>query len=201
MERRLAITPPAPLRDVANCIADADALLITAGAGMSADSGLPVFRGNEGFWAAYPPLRHLGISFERMAQPHLVLAQPTHGLGLLWSSSSTLSRCYPARWVTSCCAAGPRACRVWRLRAHSTNVDGQFTAAPASQAMQSPNSTAASIVCSAAVLCSSALWDAPDGDLEHRSRNPGSAGRAPRTALAAAALRGRTSSCSTTTPG
>jgi len=32
----------------------ADALLITAGAGMGVDSGLPDFRGKEGFWRAYP---------------------------------------------------------------------------------------------------------------------------------------------------
>jgi NAD-dependent SIR2 family protein deacetylase len=57
------------LRRVAQSVNDADALLITAGAGMSADSGMPVFRGNEGFWRAYPPLQKLGISFERMAQP------------------------------------------------------------------------------------------------------------------------------------
>ncbi len=35
-------------------IAQADAILITAGAGMGVDSGLPDFRGNEGFWKAYP---------------------------------------------------------------------------------------------------------------------------------------------------
>ena len=34
-------------------IAAADALLISAGAGMGVDSGLPDFRGNEGFWKAY----------------------------------------------------------------------------------------------------------------------------------------------------
>ncbi|NOZ79257.1 MAG: NAD-dependent protein deacetylase, partial [Acidobacteria bacterium] len=33
----------------------ADALLITAGAGMGVDSGLPDFRGPEGFWDTYPP--------------------------------------------------------------------------------------------------------------------------------------------------
>lgn len=47
----------------------ADALLITAGAGMGVDSGLPDFRGAEGFWSAYPPLARLGISFEEMANP------------------------------------------------------------------------------------------------------------------------------------
>ncbi|HQN18542.1 MAG TPA: Sir2 family NAD-dependent protein deacetylase, partial [Syntrophobacteraceae bacterium] len=34
---------------------EADAVLITAGAGMGVDSGLPDFRGNQGFWNAYPP--------------------------------------------------------------------------------------------------------------------------------------------------
>src|SRR5947199_3822002 len=50
-------------------IANADALLIGAGAGMGVDSGLPDFRGNEGFWKAYPPYAHLGLSFVQMANP------------------------------------------------------------------------------------------------------------------------------------
>ena len=32
----------------------ADALLVTAGAGMGVDSGLPDFRGTQEFWRAYP---------------------------------------------------------------------------------------------------------------------------------------------------
>ncbi|SNS13485.1 NAD-dependent protein deacetylase, SIR2 family [Noviherbaspirillum humi] len=50
-------------------IADADALLITAGAGMGTDSGLPTFRGDEGFWNAYPPLRQARLSFTDIANP------------------------------------------------------------------------------------------------------------------------------------
>ncbi len=61
---------------VAELIAKADALLITAGAGMSVDSGLPDFRGGKGFWGAYPPLEKLGISFEHMAQPHWFAEKP-----------------------------------------------------------------------------------------------------------------------------
>lgn len=53
----------------ASAIAGADALLISAGAGMGVDSGLPDFRGNEGFWRAYPPMSRLGISFFDMANP------------------------------------------------------------------------------------------------------------------------------------
>jgi NAD-dependent SIR2 family protein deacetylase len=47
----------------------AEALLITAGAGMGVDSGLPDFRGDRGFWKAYPPMERLGISFVEMANP------------------------------------------------------------------------------------------------------------------------------------
>ena len=35
-------------------IDQADALIVAAGAGMGIDSGLPDFRGKEGFWRAYP---------------------------------------------------------------------------------------------------------------------------------------------------
>jgi NAD-dependent SIR2 family protein deacetylase len=61
---------------VARLLAEADALLITAGAGMGVDSGLPDFRGNRGFWRAYPPLEKLGISFEEMAQPGWFAERP-----------------------------------------------------------------------------------------------------------------------------
>jgi NAD-dependent SIR2 family protein deacetylase len=47
----------------------ADAVLITAGAGVGVDSGLPDFRGKSGFWDAYPPVAKLGISFSEMANP------------------------------------------------------------------------------------------------------------------------------------
>ena len=57
------------IQKAAAAIAHADALLFTAGAGMGVDSGLPDFRGNEGFWKAYPPLRELGLSFTQIAIP------------------------------------------------------------------------------------------------------------------------------------
>jgi hypothetical protein len=47
----------------------ADGILITAGAGMDADSGLSDFRGDRGFWREYAALEHLGFSFEAMANP------------------------------------------------------------------------------------------------------------------------------------
>ncbi|HQP37085.1 MAG TPA: Sir2 family NAD-dependent protein deacetylase, partial [Polyangiaceae bacterium] len=53
----------------AEAIHQADALLITAGAGMGVDSGLPDFRGNQGFWRAYPAYADLGLSFVSLASP------------------------------------------------------------------------------------------------------------------------------------
>ena len=40
-----------------------------SGAGMGVDSGLPDFRGQHGFWRAYPAIAGLGLSFEEMANP------------------------------------------------------------------------------------------------------------------------------------
>ena len=53
----------------AEAVASADALLVGAGAGMGVDSGLPDFRGDKGFWKAYPPFERLGVSFVDMANP------------------------------------------------------------------------------------------------------------------------------------
>ena len=58
-------------------IDDADAILITAGAGMGVDSGLPDFRGNEGFWKVYPPIKELGLEFQEMANPKWFSINPS----------------------------------------------------------------------------------------------------------------------------
>ncbi|RJQ78462.1 NAD-dependent protein deacetylase [Pseudonocardiaceae bacterium YIM PH 21723] len=57
------------LEQAAELIASADGLLICAGAGMGVDSGLPDFRGDEGFWRAYPPYARVGMRFEELADP------------------------------------------------------------------------------------------------------------------------------------
>lgn len=64
------------LAQFAEYLKQVDGLLITAGAGMGVDSGLPDFRGNQGFWKAYPPLKHLGKSFVDMATPQLFHTDP-----------------------------------------------------------------------------------------------------------------------------
>ncbi|MEO5345025.1 MAG: hypothetical protein H7834_01445 [Magnetococcus sp. YQC-9] len=60
----------------AHAIQDAEGILITAGAGMGVDSGLPDFRGKEGFWNAYPAIARLGLSFSQMANPEWFRRDP-----------------------------------------------------------------------------------------------------------------------------
>lgn len=72
---------PATLEQCAWAIASADALLVTAGAGMGVDSGLPDFRGNAGFWKAYPALAHSGTSFTEIANPSAFRADPARAWG------------------------------------------------------------------------------------------------------------------------
>ena len=57
------------IHQAAAAIRMAEGLLITAGAGMGVDSGLPDFRGSEGFWKAYPAVARLRLSFAEMANP------------------------------------------------------------------------------------------------------------------------------------
>lgn len=51
----------------AELIAQSDALIVAAGAGMGVDSGLPDFRGKDGFWKAYPALGREQVDFYRIA--------------------------------------------------------------------------------------------------------------------------------------
>lgn len=80
---------PAAVDAAARLIAEADALLVCAGAGMGVDSGMPDFRGNHGFWNAYPPYARLGMSFTDLADPARFAIDPElawgfygHRLGL-----------------------------------------------------------------------------------------------------------------------
>ncbi len=71
--------------DLHACAADAlresNALVITAGAGMGVDSGLPDFRGDQGFWNAYPLYERLGMSFVDIAHPVHFDRDPAMGWG------------------------------------------------------------------------------------------------------------------------
>jgi NAD-dependent SIR2 family protein deacetylase len=64
------------IKEAAELIKEAHALLLCAGAGAGVDSGLPDFRGNKGFWKAYPPFAKLGHSFIDMANPQWFRRDP-----------------------------------------------------------------------------------------------------------------------------
>lgn len=68
------------VKKAAEAVIQADAVLFAAGAGMGVDSGLPDFRGDEGFWNAYPPFRASGLSFIDLANPTWFKEDP----GLAW---------------------------------------------------------------------------------------------------------------------
>ncbi|HVJ68958.1 MAG TPA: Sir2 family NAD-dependent protein deacetylase [Caulifigura sp.] len=106
----------------AAAIRTADALLIGAGAGMGVDSGLPDFRGPEGFWKAYPPFR--GRRFEDMSTPHWFDTDPAvawgffgHRLNLYRSAIPHRGFAHLQRWG----AERPLGAFVF-----TSNVDGQF---------------------------------------------------------------------------
>ena len=64
------------LAHASSIIQSCDAFLVGAGAGMGVDSGLPDFRGTDGFWKAYPFLQKQGIKFEDMANPRWFMDDP-----------------------------------------------------------------------------------------------------------------------------
>ena len=69
------------MEKAAELIEEAEGILVCAGAGMGVDSGLPDFRGNEGFWNAYPPYRSLGLQFTEMANPTWFNSKPEFAWG------------------------------------------------------------------------------------------------------------------------
>ena len=67
--------------DAAQAILQSDALYFGSGAGMGVDSGLPDFRGTQGFWKAYPPIAKLKLRFEEMANPRWFADDPEFAWG------------------------------------------------------------------------------------------------------------------------
>src|SRR5271168_2192516 len=81
----------------AGLLGTADALLIGAGAGMGVDSGLPDFRGSQGFWRAYPLYEKLGLDFASMANPRWFDEDPTFAWGFYGHRLELYRRTAPHR--------------------------------------------------------------------------------------------------------
>ena len=81
------------LTQAVEAIASADALLIGAGAGMGVDSGLPDFRGDGGFWRAYPPFH--GKSFASISNPVWFHRDPQQAWGFFGHRLNLYRRTQP----------------------------------------------------------------------------------------------------------
>jgi len=109
---------------VAKLLKEAEGLVVTAGAGMGVDSGLPDFRGKQGFWRAYPPFRELGLDFVEVADPRWFDRDPRLAWGFYGHRLNLYRRTLPhpgfallRKWMEHC----PRNGFVF-----TSNVDGQF---------------------------------------------------------------------------
>eukprot|EP01102_Stenamoeba_stenopodia_P014547 TRINITY_DN4840_c0_g1_i1.p1 TRINITY_DN4840_c0_g1~~TRINITY_DN4840_c0_g1_i1.p1 ORF type:complete len:309 (+),score=56.39 TRINITY_DN4840_c0_g1_i1:96-1022(+) len=121
--------PPQVLSSIRRCaeaISQSEAILITAGAGIGVDSGLPDFRGNEGFWKAYPPYAKLGLSFAELANPQWFFQDPT----LAWGFYGHRLRLYRKTVPHSGFSILNKIVNSSELKGNyfvfTTNVDGQF---------------------------------------------------------------------------
>lgn len=128
----MPVSDPAPVdehlaRAAAERIIEATALVFTAGAGMGVDSGLPDFRGPEGFWRAYPPYRALGLAFEDLANPRWFVDDPALAWGFYGHRLNLYRRTVPHE--------GFQVLRRLSARVNgnhfvfTSNVDGHFASA------------------------------------------------------------------------
>jgi NAD-dependent SIR2 family protein deacetylase len=105
-------------------IRGARALVVATGAGMGVDSGLPDFRGDSGFWKAYPAYERLGLSFVDAANPEHFEEDPAFGWGFYGHRLHLYRETVPHD--------GYRILRAWMAElglagfAVTSNVDGQF---------------------------------------------------------------------------
>ena len=112
------------IRAAAELIADADALIIAAGAGIGVDSGLPDFRGNEGFWRAYPALAKANLNFAEVASPQTFEQNPSLAWGFYGHRLELYRNTVPHAGFELLRKWGDR--MLFGVRVFTSNVDGQF---------------------------------------------------------------------------
>lgn len=108
----------------AEAIAEADAMLIGAGAGMGVDSGLPDFRGDEGFWENYPPFEERGLDFYDLANPRWFDEDPELAWGFYGHRLHLYRETQPHQGFDLLLAWGNDMQRAPFV--FTSNVDGQF---------------------------------------------------------------------------
>jgi NAD-dependent SIR2 family protein deacetylase len=111
--------PVSLARDV---LSAASSVVLCTGAGMGVDSGLPDFRGDEGFWNAYPAFRSLGLSFRDLANPEWFRTDPHRAWGFYGHRFNLYRDTVPHAGHT----ALTQALRGRPAFAYTSNVDGQL---------------------------------------------------------------------------
>jgi len=114
----------AAIAQAAAWVRDADAILVGAGAGIGVDSGLPDFRGDQGFWRAYPPLAALGIRFMEMANPRRFARHPELAWGFYGHRLALYRATVPHEGFAILRALGEGLAHGSFV--FTSNVDGQF---------------------------------------------------------------------------
>lgn len=150
------------LNRAAEEIHEADAVLVCAGAGMGVDSGLPDFRGDEGFWNAYPPYRHLNLSFIDMANPGWFDDDPSFAWGFYGHRLNLYRSTVPHDGFDILLRIGLKKSSYFVF---TSNVDGQFQKAGFSEkAIQECHGSIHHLQCTC--VCSTFIWDATDINIE-----------------------------------
>jgi len=112
----------AEIKEAADKIRRAKTVVITAGAGIGVDSGLPDFRGDHGFWNAYPVYKRLGLSFQECANPEHFKNNPKMGWGFYGHRTELYRKTKPHK--------GFELLREWTKNIPhfivTSNVDGHF---------------------------------------------------------------------------
>jgi NAD-dependent SIR2 family protein deacetylase len=145
------------IEEAAEAVRASEALLIGAGAGMGVDSGLPDFRGPEGFWKAYPPFR--GRDFSEISTPHWFQTDPALAWGFFGHRMSLYRDAIPHRGFEVLRRWG--AGRPFGSFVFTSNVDGQFQKAGFSEAeVVERHGSIHFFQCTR--LCKQGIWPADD---------------------------------------
>ena len=138
---------------------DAEAVIITAGAGMGVDSGLPDFRGNQGFWNAYPAYEKLGFNFMEMASPMRFKDAPELGWGFYGHRLDLYQKTIPHEGFAKLLAYAESRDRGYGV--FTSNVDGHFQKAGFSEdRIVECHGSIHHLQCLEG--CSAAVWDIGD---------------------------------------
>jgi len=147
---------------LSNALKKCDVILIFAGAGMSADSGLPTYRDTEGFWNDYPLYRDLDRDYVSMMSPQGFHSDPHFAWGFFIHQYMLYTKAYPHdgyRKLLDICRSLDDFFIV------TTNVDGLFLKAgfPKSK-LHEAHGTIHRLQC--CIPCSQEIWESKGLDVE-----------------------------------